>query len=272
MRVVSECPSLSGFGVLVTRPTQQAQRLVSALERHGARVLRFPLVEIGPAPDPNAAQSALAGLGEVDLVIFVSSNAARFAAALLPDLGSRIGRARVACVGNATADALEREGIGVDLIPATGTTSEALLAMDALVEHRVSGRRVAIVKGEGGRALLHDELVERGARVETIDVYRRHPPRGDLPAFLDRNRANIHMAVITSGEALARFAELAGMDRVRELALVLPSDRVLDQAAALGFTGPCAVARRVSDAQLAGAAVRLAARLDGTAAASVDDA
>lgn len=270
--MASESGPLSGFGVLVTRPAQQAQRLARALETNGAQVFRFPLVHIGAPPDPNAAQSALARLEDADLVIFVSANAVRFAAIVLPDLCSRLGRVRVACVGNATADALERMGVDVDLVPVTGTTSEALLAMEAFTDQAVSGRRVAIVKGEGGRGLLRDALVDRGAQVETIDVYRREPPRGDLPALLDRNRAAIRIAVITSGEALQRFARLAGMDRVGRMALVLPSDRVLGGAVALGFTGPFAVVRRVNDAEFAGAAVRLAAILAGTDAASAHDA
>ena len=270
--MASEPGPLSGFGVLVTRPAQQALRLARALERDGARVLRFPLVHLGPAPDPNAAQTALAALGDADLVIFVSANAARFAATLLPDLSSRLGRARVACVGDATAEALERIGIGVELVPETGTSSESLLAMEAMSDQEVAGRRVVIVKGEGGRGLLHDALTTRGARVETIDVYRREPPRGDLPALLDRNRAAIHIVVITSGEALERLAGLAGMDRVGAMALVLPSDRVLGQAVALGFSGPFAVVRRVNDGELASAAVRLAAIIAGTDAASAHDA
>jgi uroporphyrinogen-III synthase len=223
--------------------------------------LRFPLINIVGPPDSNAAQSALATIGENDLIIFVSANAARFAGVLLPDVASRVGQSHIACVGEATAAALERVGILANLVPTNGTTSEALLAMDELDDAHVAGRRVAIVKGEGGRDLLARELDERGAKVTTVDVYRRQLPQGDLPAFLDHHANEIDMVVLTSGEALQRFVSLAGRERVGALPLVLPSDRVLEQAVEMGLGGPFSVPRRMSDAELAGAASRLAAAL-----------
>ena len=148
-------------------------------------------------------------------------------------------------------------------MPRAGTTSEALLAMEELQSAAVSGRAVAIVKGEGGRDLLESRLEARGARVCAIDVYRRELPAGDLPSFLDEHAHALTMVVITSGEALATFARLGGMQRVRSVPLVLPSDRVVGQAVALGFAGPFSVPARMSDAGLAQAAVRLRGTLDG---------
>lgn len=250
---------LAGRGVLVTRPAQQNHRLARALERLGARVLKFPLIQLAGPSDPNAAQAALAELGRSDLAIFVSANAVRFACNLLPDLPGRLRRARIACVGDATAAALEAASIEVHLVPDGGSTSEALLAMDGLQAAAVQGREVAIVRGEGGRDLIAQVLDERGARVHPVEVYRREPPGGDLAAFLDAHAGAIHVAIVTSGESLARLAELGGMGRVQALPLVLPSDRVLEQAVSLGFAGPFSVPRRMNDAELAAAAARLAA-------------
>ena len=116
--------------------------------------------------------------------------------------------------------------------------------MEELQDAAVAGRAVAIVKGEGGRDLLESRLEERGARVTAIDVYRRELPAGDLAAFLDEHAGALTMATITSGEALSNFARLGGMPRVRGIPLVLPSDRVLEQAVALGFGGPFSVRLR----------------------------
>lgn len=253
-----EIGGLAGCGVLVTRPRQQAWRLAQLLERHGARALRFALVEIAAPSDPNAAQAALAQLTHTDLVIFVSANAVRFAAQLLPDVAARLHRARIACVGDATAAALHAIGVATDVVPQTASTSEALLAQDELQPAAVRGCEVAIVRGEGGRELLARTLTERGARVALVEAYRRESPREDLGAFLDTHAADIDLAIVTSGDALQRLATLGGMQRVRALPLVLPSDRVLEQAVALGFTGPFTVPRRMSDAELARAAGRLA--------------
>jgi uroporphyrinogen-III synthase len=260
--VPDEPGPLAGRGVLVTRPAQQAHRLAAALESLGARVLRFPLVRIGPPSDPNIAQAHLADLEHADLVIFVSANAVRFACNLLPDLAGRLDRALVAAVGEATAAALHGVGLMAQLVPPSDSSSEALLALEPLQESAVRGRRVGIVKGEGGRELLARTLEERGANLSLVDVYRREPPADSLPEFLDANTGAIDIAVITSAQALQRFADLGGMERVRATALVLPSDRVVGRAVALGFDGPFAVPRRMSDSELAAAAVRLAAGAD----------
>lgn len=256
-----DADALAGRGVLVTRAPQQSHRLARALERRGARVLRFPLVVLAGPADPNAAQSVLATIAENDLIVFTSANAARFAGALLPDLASRVGRSRIASVGDATAAALERIGIMSNHVPSDGTSSEALLAMETFDESHMAGLRVSIVKGEGGRDLLARELEQRGAQVTCVEVYRRRPPTGDLPSFLDRHGDAIDIAVLTSGESLERFAALAGQARVAGVPMVLPSDRVLEQAVTMGFDGPFAVPRRMSDAELAAAASRLAAVL-----------
>ena len=263
MPVSDEAAALAGRGVLVTRPPRQAWRLARALQRHGARVLRFALVEIAAPADPNAAQAGLARLERSDLVIFVSANAVRFAAQLLPDLPARLDRTCIACVGDATASALQTIGAPVHVVPREASTSEALLAQDALQHASVHGREVAIVRGEGGRELLARALEERGARVSVIEVYRREPPHGDLPAFLDVHAADIDLGIVTSGEALRRLATLGGMQRVRAMPLVLPSDRVLEQAVSLGFAGPFSVPRRMNDDELVAAAGRLAVSLAG---------
>lgn len=258
-----EATALAGRGVLVTRPPGQAWRLARVLERHGARVLRFALVEIAAPSDPHAAQASLARVAHSDLVIFVSANAVRFAAHLLPDLPARLDRTRIACVGDATAAALQAIGVASHVVPQQASTSEALLALDELQSASVQGKEVAIVRGEGGRELLARALEQRGARVGMIEVYRREPPRGDLPAFLDAHAADIDLLIVTSGEALQRLASLGGIDRVRRLPLVLPSDRVLEQAVALGFAGPFSVPGRMNDGELVRAAARLAASLAG---------
>jgi uroporphyrinogen-III synthase len=252
---------LADQGVLVTRPARQAERLARRLERLGARVLRFPLVHIAATGDPDAARARLAELDRADIVVFASANAVRFAFELLPELAGHLAGARLACPGEATAAALRARGLEVELVPREGSTSEALLALQALQAATVAGCVVVVVKGEGGRELIARTLAARGARVASIDVYRRELPGGDLPAFLSAHRGEIEVAVITSGEALEHFARLAGLERVRTLPLVLPSERVAQRAGALGFTGPWAVPRRVSDAELARATVCLVARL-----------
>ena len=252
-------PPLSGAGVLVTRPLHQSEGLQRILERMGARAYAHPLLRIAAPLDPNTAQAALASIGASDMVVVVSANAVRAAVTILPDVASQLARPLIACLGIATAKALQGIGVSVDVMSETGSTSEALLAVDEISAAAVHGRHISIIKGEGGRSLVADTLGARGAHVQIVNVYRREPIGDGLAAVLDDNAGTIDMAIVTSGELLSRLHEVAGLARVQDLALVLPSDRVLGQAVALGLRGPFVVPRQVNDGELARAAARLLA-------------
>jgi len=106
---------------------------------------------------------------EFDLVVFVSPSAVRIAAPAIqrpPRLA--------AAIGAGTRRELERAGFDNVISPKDGNDSEALLAAPEL--QAMAGRRVLIVRGEGGRAFLGDALRARGAAVEYAECYRRAGP------------------------------------------------------------------------------------------------
>ena len=162
--------ALAGRGILVTRPAHQAEGLCALIEAAGGRALRFPVLEIRPAADVAAVQAGLGRLAESDLAVFVSANAVN---CTLDTLAPRPWPAdvRIAAVGAATARALEDRGLHVTHCPETGFTSEALLALPALRD--MSGRRVLILRGDGGREQLRETLTARGAQVDYLEVYQR---------------------------------------------------------------------------------------------------
>ena len=200
--------SLDGCGILVTRPAAQADRLCQLIEQHGGRAIRFPTLEIGPPSDPEPARQALNRLADYQLAIFTSTNAVSGAEALA-GLQSWPVTARLAAIGNATAAALAGYGLTVDLLPARSFTSEALLALPTL--QQMTGQRVAIITGEGGRTVLADTLAERGAEVDVIAVYRRHCPVLDpAPLIADWQRGAVDAVIVTSGESLSNLYNLLG--------------------------------------------------------------
>src|SRR2546423_7762698 len=159
--------SLAGRGVVVTRPRELAGAFAELLERRGARALVFPTIEIQPLPAP----AAFDRLAKFDLVIFVSPSAVRVALNAMPPW--RPG-ARAAAIGSGTRRELERAGISPVIAPSAGADSEALLAAPEL--RGLGGKRVLIVRGEDGRALLGESLAARGAVVEYAECYRRTRP------------------------------------------------------------------------------------------------
>lgn len=166
---------LHGMRVVITRPSHQAEPLCRAIERAGGEPVRFPALTIAPPTDPETARRALEALREVDWLVFVSANAVQGARELVGEALTR-SPARFAAVGEGTARSLAALGRPADLVPREGAGSEGLLAMPELAAERVSGARVLIVRGEGGRELLAETLRERGAGVDYAEVYRRARP------------------------------------------------------------------------------------------------
>src|SRR5688500_19671787 len=83
--------------------------------------------------------------------------------------------------GSGTRRELEKHGIANVIAPESGADSEALLATPALGD--VAGKRIAILRGDGGRALLADTFAERGAQVEYVTCYRRLVPKPPARAW-----------------------------------------------------------------------------------------
>ncbi|MCC5868687.1 MAG: uroporphyrinogen-III synthase [Gammaproteobacteria bacterium] len=214
--------ALRGQHCIVLRPAPEGQALAAQLRELGLVTRHFPTLEIQPL-----AGVSLPGTPP-DLLIFISPNAVRHGAATL----GAAPVARVAAIGSATAAALAQAGRPPDILPANnGYDSEALLATDALAD--VAGRRIWIVRGAGGRALLGDTLLERGAQVRYVEVYERTPVQPDEQT-LGTVRAALTggsdpWVVATSVETLANLYRLLG-DAALRYRLVTASDRVVKLA------------------------------------------
>ena len=208
--------SLRGKGVVVTRPSSLAQGLADLIEAAGGKAFLFPAIEIEPLP-------AAAPLAKPDLAIFISPTAVREGLRHLP------GGARVVALSRGTKRELERHGIAGAVAADEGADSEALLALPELAHP--AGKRIAIFRGEGGRALLGDELRRRGAEVEYVECYRRVRPRSDPAPLLDAWRAGrVNAITVSSAQGMSNlFAMLEG-EMLRGLPLFVPHARVAEEA------------------------------------------
>ena len=239
---------LAGRSVLVTRPRERAGGLIDRLSALGARPVACPVIEIQPLPWTGARDAA-----GYDIVIFTSPAAVEHGS----DGMDLRGTFEVAGVGPATTAALRERGFGVTVEPVDTNDSEGLLAHPALAPECVSGRRVLIVRGEGGRGLLGRSLVARGARVDYAEVYRRARPAGPLPA----EAAGCDVITVTSNEGvtnLLAMIEPANRARMLDRPLVAASERGAAQAREAGFTGPIAVAGGADSESIITAAEQLA--------------
>ncbi len=256
MSEVSEQTSgpLAQTGVVVTRPAHQASHLVGLLEAAGARVFRFPAIAIVPPRDPGRLEALLARLRDFQLAVFVSVNAVDWGERYLETFGGLPAGLRLAAVGRGTTLALKEHGHAVDLVPSDRYDSDALLALPDLQSEAVSGKRVLIFRGEGGREVLADELHARGARVEYAEVYRRVRPAVDPGKLLEPlARGEVDVIIVTSGESLRNLLDMVGEAARQWLyhtPLLVVSERLASLARSMGFRVAPIVAARASDEEL----------------------
>jgi len=215
---------LQGLGVVITRPRTAAEALAASLERDGARAFVFPALSIEPVESSPALEAALAGLGRCDLAIFVSANAVELGLAAARRRAPWPERARVAGVGEATAQALRNSGFRNVISPTERHDSEGLLACPEL--QAMQGRAVTIFRGAGGRELLRESLEGRGARVTYAECYKRVRPQTDPRPLLDAwSRGEIQAVSVLSAETLENFVAMLGEEAASRLAgtaLVVP--------------------------------------------------
>ena len=211
---------LAGATVVVTRPAASADAIRRGVRRLGGTVLSLPGTTLRKTDDVAAAKAALGAARTSDVVVFVSPAAVKYAFALAKPRFART--TRVCAMGAATARALRRRGLKKILQPLDAQTSEGLLALPEL--QRLRGKRVVIIGAPGGRNVLANTFVSRRARVQSIHVYRRTPPRfrRDRIAALENAETPL-ITVITSEEILnnlraalplALFGKLAGGELV----------------------------------------------------------
>ena len=138
-------------------------------------VVSHEILPVTPPPDAFA--------GPADLAVFTSQVAVeriREDAALASRFRQAAGGAAIAAVGPVTAEALRAIGLAPAIV-AEGSG-------EALLEHlppRLEGRRILRLCGEDAAPELADGLRGRGARVESVVIYRKAPRRRD--ARLDRD-------------------------------------------------------------------------------------
>ncbi len=224
---------LAGSSIIVTRPREQAADLVRRIEELGGKSLLFPLLEIEAVRDDQALREQISRLKQADLAIFISPNAVRHGMAAIRASGELSASLKIATVGQGSAKALHELGIDHVIVPAERFDSEGLLALPEL--QNVTGMRVMIFRGDGGRELLGDTLKARGATVEYVTCYLRSKPGLDIGALL---AATPEALTVTSSEALCHLWEMLDDTQRRVLCtipLFLPHERIAEAARRLGW-------------------------------------
>lgn len=196
--------TLAGRTILVTRPAEQAEPLVRALERRGARVLVAPAIRLVPARSAalTAAVKNLAA-GRFEWTVLTS---ARTVDVLADRLEPGDIRAKVAAIGDGTAAAFRRwTRRDPDLVPPTFTTAALARAFP-----RGSGR-VLTARADIAPEGLEDALSRKGWDAVRVDAYRTvfasSLPR---PAREALSRGDVDAVTFTSASTVRGFVQARG--------------------------------------------------------------
>ncbi|MCZ6559641.1 MAG: uroporphyrinogen-III synthase [Gammaproteobacteria bacterium] len=242
--------SLNGAGVLITRPAHQSGELARLVEKAGGVPVLFPAIEIEPTVSASQLLSRFHALSRPDLAIVISSNAENYGEPVLGELVAQ--NVRLAAIGPATAKTMQHLGCRPGIVPASGFNSEALLAEDEFRD--MKGRRVLILRGEGGREVLGDTLRQRDAAVDYLEVYRRllpQPGAGEVRKIESLwAEGGVRFVATNSVETLDNLVRLLSPDGQRLLRasrIVTISEQVVRKATQIGIAAPSLLARSPND-------------------------
>lgn len=230
--------ALQGRRILVTRPAAQAGALAAMIAEHGGEALLFPLLAISAVDDPLPLRHTIARLDDYVLAIFISPNAVAFSVPAIRAARSWPATLKVAAIGPGTVAQLAQEGVAPVIAPAHRFDSEGLLEHAELQAGRVSGKKVLIVRGNGGREELADTLRLRGAQVDALTVYHRSPPEDSESLVSLLHDSPLDALTISSSEGLRNLAGLldtASHDDLRRKPVFVPHQRIADVASELGW-------------------------------------
>ena len=217
--------------VVVTRSVEDVDRLAERLTSDGHLPVKLPLLAIEPLQSSvdidNLPRTTTA-------IIYTSVNAVRhgfeaISRAITNDVLVTI------AVGAKTRDALGKKGVSAE----SPAREDSEGVVDLLASLDQSPAQVVLVKGQGGRDLIETRLDRLGIHLTIIECYRRVwpdvPEANFLAAVSTESPSIIHVA---SGETLTRLTDLCwahGVDALDAHTLVVPSQRVADQARELGW-------------------------------------
>jgi uroporphyrinogen-III synthase len=226
--------ALNDAGIVVTRPARQAAGLAREIAALGGRPLVFPAIVILPPADVSALRAVQSNLARYDIAIFVSANAVEYG---VGDPAAWPARILTLAPGPGTAAALAAVGIANARIPATTMDSEGVLALPQLLD--VSGKRIVIFRGDGGRELLRTSLEARGATVVQVECYRRAKPQVGAAGLIDAWREQrVDAVTLTSGEGLDNLWDILGGEGRAHLAATpafVPHASIAERARGLGL-------------------------------------
>ena len=206
----SELP-LRGRRIVVTRARDQSPELATKLTALGAEVIELPLIRVSKDVSLDALADVMLEFGSYDWIVFTSANGVRYFfeefRRIFDDIRS-LGLIRVACIGDATAQAITALHLKIECRPAVATSEGLATAM--ITTGSLDSAKVLLITGNLNRDTLDQQLTAAGGIVDTLQVYKTE--QTDLaaePAAADFRARGADAILFASSSAVQSFVDQA---------------------------------------------------------------
>ncbi|MEU8264171.1 uroporphyrinogen-III synthase [Micromonospora sp. NPDC048999] len=219
---------LYGWKVLVPRTKEQAGAMSARLRAYGAIPCEVPTIAVEPPRTPAQMERAIKGLvdGRYAWVVFTSVNAVRAVWEKFAEHGldaRHFGGVKIACIGEATADAVRAFGIQPELVPSGEQTSEGLLAEFSPHDEILDPvGRVLLPRADIATETLAAGLTERGWEVDDVTAYRTvraAPPPAEIRDAI--KSGGFDAVLFTSSSTVRNLVGIAGKPHARTVVAVI---------------------------------------------------
>lgn len=205
-----ESKPLFGKKIIVTRARAQSSDFARALRDEGADPIEFPTIETVPPDSWDPIDRAIERIEQFDWIVFTSVNGVDWFIRRLTELGLDIrilARLKIAAIGPATREKIEKLMIRVDVTPERYIAESLIEAIERFGP--VAGRRFLIARAQEARDLIPDRLKELNAERIVAPIYKTIRPdsaREKIRAAL-QSRA-IDAITFTSSSTARNFVQM----------------------------------------------------------------
>jgi uroporphyrinogen-III synthase len=213
-KTVKQEEPLSGWRILTTRASKQSGGLAAPLREMGAEVIEIPTIEIKPPSSYKALDAALKNISKYDWLILTSVNGVEALFDRLKKLritSAKLAHLQVAAIGPTTQREIEEHGLEVSVTPDRYVAEAVVEALKG----RTDGKRVLLVRAKVARDVLPIELRKSGAKVDVVEAYETHVPKGakaKLNRLFSNDSSRPDIVTFTSSSTATNFLALLEKD------------------------------------------------------------
>ena len=211
-----EAKPLFGQRILVTREHTEGFDL---LEELGAEIVEFHTIRIVPPDDWSELDKAIEKIDTYNWLVLTSVNGVKFFFRRLIERDRDIRDlkgVKICAVGTKTAEAINKHGIKVDLIPKQ-FNAEGLV--EAFTKEngseRLDGLKILLPRAQDARALFPEKIKKLGGEIDVFTAYKAVKPAihgKRMKRFLKEGKITI--ATFTSAATFNNFMEIMGEDAI----------------------------------------------------------